>query len=99
AGEVLEMAEGEGCAGWGIEHFKRHMPERVLAECAAKRRIVELHQDGNADLRWDGDPDPLPGFCTVCHNRSEHEQERWPCLTLRLLAAPYAEHPDAGWAV
>ena len=43
-------------------------PTRWLAECAAKRRIVEWHQ-----------PDD------VCDDA---------CHTLRLLALPYADHPD-----
>lgn len=31
-------------------HIANWHPARVLAECEAKRRIVEMHQ------RWDGDP-------------------------------------------
>jgi hypothetical protein len=27
------------------------------------------------------------GFCTHCN-------WKWPCVTLRLLALPYADHPD-----
>ena len=58
-------------------------PARVLAECEAKRRIVELHSSqqgmryGYCEQCWDGNT-PLP----------------YPCLTLRILAQPYAEHPD-----
>jgi len=51
---------------------------RVLAECAAKRAILELHrpiQDG-----------------VGCMNCGTYYEE--PCDTLRALALPYAEHPD-----
>jgi hypothetical protein len=55
--------------------FERSMsPERVLAECESKRRIITL------------------GICLAC------EVEYQPCdhkeRTLRLLAMPYADHPD-----
>lgn len=53
-------------------------PARVLAECEAKRRIVELH------------PSVIDDGQTVC----SEEQAEWPCPTLRLLALPYADHPD-----
>jgi hypothetical protein len=58
------------------------VPRRVLAECEAKRRIVEMH--------WDTDPS-----CARCANPDdEMTNEPWPCQTLRLLALPYADHPD-----
>ena len=50
----------------------------VLAECAAKRAIVTLH---SAELGQH------PDFCG-------HDLRALPCPTLRLLARPYAEHPD-----
>jgi len=69
---------------------------RVLAECEAKRRIVELHDytrwvdvngptadvctDGEVDV--DGEPIAQPG-------RPQH-----PCATLIALALPYGDHPD-----
>jgi hypothetical protein len=54
---------------------------RGLAECEAKRRIVGLHgvdQDG---------------YCACCVYDSGG-LDVWPCLTLRALAAIYADHPD-----
>jgi hypothetical protein len=60
-------------------------PLRVLADCEAKRRILELHKSGDAWCDhcsgWYG-PDPAAD-----------------CPTLRLLALPYADHPDfrEGW--
>ena len=66
-------------------------PARVLAECDAKRRIVELHgrrDDDTCAECGDGEPDTGPG------DRGWFEAAHWPCLTLQLLALPYADHPD-----
>lgn len=49
ADEVLWMARNEGVAEAGIEHFARHDPARVLAECEAKRRIVEWYSGSDPD--------------------------------------------------
>lgn len=68
------------------EHVARWSPARVLAECAAKRRIVELHRGQKA--LWDDDENPLEVVeCPECG-------VLFPCPTLRLLALPYADHPD-----
>lgn len=74
----------------GVEELRigpaRHIaywdPARVLAECEAKRRIVELHV-----------VEPLPppsksASCVQCWGAV------WPCPTLRLLASPHRDHPD-----
>jgi hypothetical protein len=63
------------------------VPRRVLAECDAKRRIVELH-DGEA----------VHG-CPVAPDETVWTEG--PCPTLRTLALPYANHPDyqPGWRV
>lgn len=63
------------------EHVARWSPARVMAECKAKRRIVDEHGD-------DG------GFCATCHDYYEHDGIRHPCPTLLALAQPYADHPD-----
>lgn len=63
-----------------LPHIARHDPARVLAECEAKRRIVALHR-GKPPWR-----EALPE-CAECGYRS-------PCETLRILALPYADHPD-----
>ena len=62
-------------------HIARHDSARVLAECEAKRRIVGLHE---SRPDW---PD-----CQECGDRDYTKP--WPCSTLRLLALPYADHPD-----
>lgn len=67
---------------------------RVLAEIDAKRRIMECHEPWVA-----GNGDTVCGRCG-----REHIDGRpgghFPCQTLRLLALPYAAHPDyqSEWA-
>lgn len=71
------------------QHIGRHDPARVLAECEAKRQIVDLHHE-------------YLGVCTHCVQvGAEHDRESWPCPTLRALAAVHADHPDydRAWAV
>lgn len=60
-------------------------PSRVLAECEAKRRIVDAHLNGDA-------------WCDHCSG-GEHMGNPNACPTLRLLALPYADHPgyDEKW--
>ena len=57
---------------------------RVLAECEAKRRIVTEHPH----LMYM----TLPPRVTGC-DRCRVEKDQW-CLTLRLLALPYVDHPE-----
>jgi hypothetical protein len=65
---------------------------RVLAECESKRRIVELHR--NRSYPQPVNPSDGPAYteeelcCDVCG------WAEYACDTLRLLAHPYAEHPD-----
>ena len=74
-------------------HIARHDPARVLAECAAKRAIVELHRPEWFRREW---PVRRPDvqLCPACA-----EQPLWPCQMLRLLALPFASHPeyDEAW--
>ena len=71
-----------------VAHLEAWSPGRVLAECEAKRRIVDLHPVVGDDV------------CDTCvvgkrgyplHPHST--PERWPCGTLRALALPYADRP------
>lgn len=77
-----------------IDEVSLH-PARVLAECEAKRRIVEEHPPT--------DPIDRDGtcYCQRCLGQGtdvgypdEWVQAWHPCPTLRLLAAIYADHPD-----
>jgi hypothetical protein len=110
-----EIASYDPSFGWGSNGFSRHheafgerfIPDRVLAECEAKRRIVALHPiDGSlrgpvTDNKFDVcacGPDLWPV--------EERPNGKWgyvpepengdfyPCGTLKALALPYADHPD-----
>jgi len=63
--------------------------ERVLAECAARRRIIEWVQDDELEAA----PDLAMG-----HWEGHGSDERWvrdvPHELLRFLAAPFSGHPD-----
>lgn len=57
-------------------------PTRVLAECEAKRQIAEWHTGVHDCNGVDWEANDMGG-------------EGWiGCPTLRLLAVPYADHPD-----
>jgi hypothetical protein len=85
--------------GQDEDEVRGHLGRSVgfrLAECDAKRRIIDLHEEGEEnELRhghWEGHGSnehwirDEPNDCPVC---DEYE----PCLTLRLLALPYADRP------
>lgn len=89
-----------------LAHARRHDPARVLREVEAKRCIVAAHKQvpftdvnlGMIDAQ----------VCFTCCSRMDmpddlEEPDGWdfprvktpfPCPTLRLLAAPFADHPD-----
>ena len=85
-------SSADGMGNWSknrgradADHFSRWDPARVLAECEAKRRIVEIHREVPAsDIDWSD--------CALCPTGLT--RTRWPCPTLRALALPYAAHPD-----
>lgn len=66
-------------------------PAMMLADLTAKRAITKMHTP-QADC--DGKDE-----CGACSFHELYEgfndvSEPWPCLTLRLLAHIYADHPD-----
>jgi hypothetical protein len=66
---------------------------RVLAECDAKRRIVELHEI--LEIVWrQGIPEYACQNCDVGDDDHLYYSRRQGCATLRLLALPYSDHPD-----
>jgi hypothetical protein len=86
-----------------LTHLQRWGSARVLAEVEAKRRIVDLHLPttseyhlGKTDEDGYGTVNPV---CPTCGTPDEYAVQA-PCPTLRLLALPYAGHPDyrAEWA-
>lgn len=84
--------------GWSDQraeqHFARWDPARVLAECAAKRAIVEQHRPDvgyivlyahrDREAAEAGGRETMPVFASAPQNPA--------CL--RALAAVYADHPD-----
>lgn len=66
--------------------------ERMLAECEAKRRIADWHPlvSGTGS---DGAPVVGCANC-ICRDDDRTFTVAGPCLTLRLLALPYAGHPE-----
>lgn len=73
-------------------------PARMLAECAAKRIVVELHGPVSAsELGGQSDTLITCGSCGPHEDvdfRIEWYEMEYPCPTLRALAQPYADHPD-----
>lgn len=75
------------------EHFCSWQPARVLAECKAKRAIVEWHtpmaMSGTAMAKG-----YLPN-CQGCYEDGGLDgAPSYPCRNVRHLAAVYASHPD-----
>ncbi|SFK38350.1 DUF6221 family protein [Geodermatophilus ruber] len=67
-------------------HIVRNDPERVLAECDAKRRILSAHRSAQDAVTATARDDPTPS-------------ERLGAvealgLVLRFMAVPYADHPE-----
>lgn len=95
ADELIEMGRSEGAAVAGYEHFARHDPARVLAQCKAYRAIVEIHQQGVCSIgpaQW----------CEGCGGEYAENDIAFPCPTLRALAAIWSDHPDyraGAWAL
>jgi hypothetical protein len=86
------LAQVPADAGGVACHIARWDPARVLVECAAKRRIVELHTGTPYYERR------YPGYvvCVRCGNpdTGEAAEVEWPCETLRAIASVYAYDPD-----
>lgn len=97
---VLRMRIPGGETSQGLYWPDRWNPVRVLDDIAVKRRILDLH--GRMTITT-GHPyfndahlttEPMI-LCKSCEPESMWRREKsWPCRTLRLLALPYARHPD-----
>lgn len=85
---VLHQPTGDRLARFvypgDADHAEHWQPSAVLARIAADRAILELH-----GVAWNAE------VCTVCHHPHEDgetlDNDAWPCLTVRLLASPYAD--------
>lgn len=63
--------------------------KRFVAEMEAKMRLVDEHAEFSHE---DG-----RSWCSTCappHPRVWPGYKAFPCLTMKLLALPYADHPD-----
>jgi hypothetical protein len=82
-GHVTDYYFGDAWApfAWGTEIDVNGA--RWLAECDAKRRVLAEHgveyASNGSRVEW--------LWCPTC-------QDGTPCATVRLLAFPYAEHPE-----
>lgn len=81
-----------GMSAADAEYIVRWDPARVLAEIAAKRAILDLHElvtpHDDDDLAPWRESQPGLQLCREC------DWKPFPCPTVRLLAQPYADHPD-----
>jgi hypothetical protein len=73
-------------------HLDRWGAKRVLAECDAKRQLVELHKSEDVDGRLTDGEEITVLCCVVCRDENGMREEE-PCPTLRLLALPHADRP------
>ncbi|MFH8540331.1 DUF6221 family protein [Streptomyces tendae] len=93
----ITVAEGFALSGrqlrTTVDHIVAHNPAAVLADLDAKRAIVDEHP---AATGWDGRE--IDGnVCRTCSETSQDGElagDPHPCRTLRLLAQPFAGHPD-----
>jgi hypothetical protein len=99
AGPDNPVFDGYGTVG-AAEFVSGYSPARVLADLAAKLALVDLHalevEKANTP-RYDphtGQPRPeeFNVTCAVCGWSSDNPASG--CSTLRVLAQPFAGHPD-----
>jgi hypothetical protein len=81
---------GERVPAPAREHVDRHDPEAVLADCAARWRLVLACRELRPEVAFVGSRQagladfPVPPV----------DAHQLAALTLALLALPYADHPD-----
>ncbi|MFB7278074.1 DUF6221 family protein [Streptomyces hydrogenans] len=78
------LNEDEALIRDGVEAGESNISLLDLVDIDAKRRIIELH--GPAEYEY-ADAD----VCSTCDRGGPLP---YPCPTLRLLALPFARHPD-----
>ncbi len=101
-GSAVAVGPWGGDIGPAAEHMARWDPARVLAECEAKRRLLDLHQIVTQDYTgaWWATNRAESHITTGCDHCRECAVDGLdyvvdgPCMTLRLLALPYSDHPD-----
>lgn len=72
------------------QHIERHGPARMLREIDAKRKLAEEHKPG-MQKGWPN----MGRHCLSCTGARvwDESSNESNCLTLRLLALPYADRP------
>lgn len=94
--ELMEVHGYDVKVPWeGAEHIARHDPARVLREVEAKRRIVHAHGRDHEciSLTGSGEHSAVDGKPWELWEPASTE-DHGPCLVVRLLALPYADHLD-----
>lgn len=66
--------------------WRAEVSAKVLAECAAKRALIDLHEPYETEVLTADDEENV----TLCRECTNHA----PCDTLRHVATVYADHPD-----
>lgn len=72
------------------QHIAANNPARVLADIAAKRRILAEHRPVTERASWDSDVT----YCRTCTYDDGLDRDVFPCRTVCLLASPFSDHPD-----
>jgi hypothetical protein len=82
--------------GFHLAHIARHDPARVLAECEAKRRVVEAYRQEQArrDAYEADEARAVEDDQKAALRRSTAARCRGLEIAVELLALPYAIHPD-----
>jgi len=77
------------------QHIARWDPVRVLAEVAAKRAVLDLHQLIQRDhMVFDPNDESAVRPIEIIPTDDCNACDGWPCPTLLALAQPFADHPD-----
>ncbi|MGW5717795.1 DUF6221 family protein [Amycolatopsis sp. NPDC003865] len=96
AGETMNRGETKVAVEQkirGMTDLELDVVNQMINEIEATRRILLAHRTTVSEK--------VPGFplygseywCETCHVPADEAGSNW-CLTLRLLALPYADHPE-----
>jgi len=95
-GRLIIYGDGPAPGDAEVAHIARHDPARVLAQCKAHRAIVELHWVCRVSIWWPEVEAIEVEVCVMCSGGEYDPDEdvKWPCPTLRALAAIWSDHDD-----
>lgn len=83
--------------GWEYAaHIVRHDPAFVLADIAAKRKLIDAHDRPHEciDLTGSGEHSAVDGRPWELWETQHTEDEGRPCFTIRTLAEAYGIYPE-----